>query len=83
MQSVDIKKMIEQGITGCQASVDGDGTHFEAIVISSDFEGKTKLEQHRMVYAALGDNMKDAIHALSIRTYTPSGWEKTRQHGIN
>ena len=82
MQIEDIKKMIEQGLGGSEAKVVGDGTHFEATVICDAFEGKRMLEQHRMVYATLGDSMEGAIHAMSIRTYTPQGWEKAQQNKI-
>ncbi|MBI1195307.1 MAG: BolA/IbaG family iron-sulfur metabolism protein [Gammaproteobacteria bacterium] len=65
--------MIENGLPGSAVQVTGDGTHFEAFVVSEAFTGKSRLQQHRMVYATLGSNMEGAIHALSIRTATPSG----------
>jgi acid stress-induced BolA-like protein IbaG/YrbA len=74
MQADDIKRMIEAGLPGSTAQVSGDGTHFEALVIAEAFGGKTLLEKHRMVYATLGDGMRGAIHALSIRPYTPAEW---------
>lgn len=51
-----------------------DGTHFEAVIVSAEFEGKTMIQQHQLVYAALGDRMRAEIHALSMRTYTPQRW---------
>ncbi|MES2547950.1 MAG: BolA family protein [Pseudomonadota bacterium] len=51
-----------------------DGTHFEAVVVSPAFEGKRMLQQHQLVYAALGDRMRAEIHALSMKTYTPTAW---------
>ncbi len=75
MQAEQIKQMIETGLPGSQAQVFGDdGQHFEAIVVSPAFVGKGMLEQHRLVYGALGDNMRSAIHALSMKTYTPESW---------
>ncbi len=75
MQAEQIKQMIEAGLPGSQAQVFGDdGQHFEAIVVSPAFVGKGMLEQHRLVYGALGDNMRSAIHALSMKTYTPDSW---------
>ena len=68
-----VKHWIEEGVTDSSAEVVGDGRHFEAIVISSEFSGKMMLEQHRMVYTGLGDKM-EVIHALSLRTYTPEQW---------
>ncbi len=52
----------------------GGGDHFKAVVVSRAFEGKTRIQQHQLVYAALGDRMREQIHALVIRTYTPESW---------
>ncbi len=71
MDPENIKNMIEQGLEGSQANVVGDGRHFEAVIVCEAFAGKTMVEQHQMVYRALGDNMDEAIHALSMRTFTP------------
>lgn len=65
-----IKVWIEQGLPNSQATVEGDGHHFDAIVICPDFAGKPMLKQHRMVYEALGDKMQSLIHALSIKTHS-------------
>jgi acid stress-induced BolA-like protein IbaG/YrbA len=51
-----------------------DGTHFEAIIVSPAFVGKNMIQQHQLVYTALGDRMRAEIHALSMRTYTPEKW---------
>lgn len=74
----DIKKLIEQGLPGAQAIIKGDdGSHFEGVVVHPDFEGKNMVQQHRMVYATLGDRMQTGeIHALALRTYTPQEWDK-------
>ncbi len=56
-----------------------DGTHFEAVIVSPEFEGKTMIQQHQLVYAALGDRMRSEIHALSMRTLTPQQWAETQQ----
>lgn len=53
-----------------------DGTHFEAVIVSPEFQGKSMVQQHQVVYAALGDRMKAEIHALSMRTLTPEAWQK-------
>ncbi len=53
-----------------------DGTHFEAVLVSSAFLGKSRVQQHQLVYAALGDRMREEIHALSMQTYTPEQWAK-------
>jgi stress-induced morphogen len=51
-----------------------DGQHFEALVVSQQFTGKNKVQQHQLVYLALGDRMRSEIHALALRTFTPVGW---------
>ncbi len=71
MDTEDIKQMIEQGLPGCEVRVSGDGTHFEAVVVSPAFAGKSLLERHRLVYATLGQRMGGDIHALSIRAFSP------------
>lgn len=75
MDNDTIKRMIEGGLEGSEAHVTGDGTHFEAVVISEAFQGRSLIEKHRLVYSTLGDAMGGAIHALSIRAYTPGEWE--------
>ena len=56
----------------CQwVQVDGDGRHFEAVIVSTAFEGRSRVERHRLVYAALGDRMRERVHALSIKALTP------------
>jgi len=69
----DIQRLIEAGMPGAQVRVTGDdGQHFEAEVVSAEFSGKSLVQQHQLVYRALGDHMRDAvIHALSLRTLTP------------
>ena len=53
-----------------------DGTHFEAVIVSPSFVGKSMVQQHQLVYAALGDRMRAEIHALSMKTLTPEAWQK-------
>ncbi|ADI28685.1 BolA family protein [Methylotenera versatilis] len=53
-----------------------DGTHFESVIVSSAFVGKSMVQQHQLVYTALGDRMRSEIHALSMKTYTPEQWNK-------
>ncbi len=76
MDPEEIKVLIENGLPSSTVAVRGDGTHFEAIVVSSDFEGKSLIEQHQIVYSALGEAMKEQIHAISLKTYTPHQWER-------
>jgi len=55
-----------------------DGTHFEALIVSSAFVGKSMVQQHQLVYGALGDRMRAEIHALSMKTLTPEQWQQKR-----
>ena len=66
-----IKEWIEQNLAESEVEISGDGRHFDAIIVCAAFAGKTRIQQHQMVYAALGDRMKDDIHALSMRTIAP------------
>jgi len=70
----DIKKWIEQNLEDSSVEIDGDGQHFDAVIVCPGFAGKSRIQQHQMVYAALGDRMKTQIHALSMRTMTPEEW---------
>jgi len=72
MESEIIKNKIEQGLPGARVSVTGDGVHFEATIVAADFSGKSMVQRHQLVYAALGDLMQSAIHALSMRTLSPN-----------
>ena len=70
----DIKEWIEQNLSESEVEISGDGRHFDAVIVCAGFAGKTRIQQHQMVYAALGEKMKDEIHALSMRTMTPEDW---------
>ncbi len=78
MHSNEIKRLIETGLPGAQVTVKGDdGVHFEAVVVSDAFTGKSLLQQHRLVYDALGRRMEnEEIHALALKTYTPEVWQQ-------
>ena len=72
-----IQELIETGLPGAQARVQGDdGVHFEATVVSEAFRGKLPLARHRLVYATLGERMGGEIHALALRTLTPEEAER-------
>jgi len=76
MPSADeLKTRIEQALPGADVSVmdtTGGGTHFRAEVVSERFEGLTRIQQHKLIYDVFGDEVGGAIHALSIRTATPT-----------
>ncbi len=70
-----VRSFIEQGLPCEHVTVQGnDGQHFEAVVVSRQFAGKNRVQQHQLVYQALGERMRSEIHALSMRTYTPEVW---------
>ena len=72
MQSDEIAKLIQAGLPSAEVEVrSDDGTHFDAVVVAADFEGKRTLQRHQMVYATLGPRMGREIHALSLKTLTP------------
>jgi acid stress-induced BolA-like protein IbaG/YrbA len=70
----DIQSYIQQGLECEQVRVAGDGHHFEAVVVSAAFRGKSRVQQHQLVYRALGDRMREEVHALSMQTFTPEDW---------
>ncbi|MEN8802345.1 MAG: BolA/IbaG family iron-sulfur metabolism protein [Thiogranum sp.] len=76
MQADELKKLIETEVPGAEVTVQGDGDHFEATVVSAGFEGKSMVQQHQIVYGALGDLMQGEVHALALRTLTPEQWKK-------
>lgn len=71
----NIKQHIETSLSCDLVHVEGeDGYHFQALIVSPEFRGKRTVQQHQMVYRALGDKMKEEIHALSMKTFTPEEW---------
>jgi len=71
-----IKGYIAAGIDCVHLEVEGDGQHFSAVIVSSTFAGKRPIQRHQLVYAALGDRMREEIHALSMKTLTPEEFQK-------
>lgn len=78
LSSDQVRNYITQGLSCEFVEVHGeDGQHFEAVVVSPEFAGKSMVQQHQLVYRALGDRMRQEIHALSLRTFTPEAWAAT------
>ena len=71
-----VKAGIEAGLAGAHVEVAGDGQHFQALVVCDAFAGRSRVQRHQMVYAALGERMREEIHALSMRTLTPEEWKQ-------
>ena len=75
LSAEQLKSYITTGLDCSFIEVRGDdGTHFEATIVSPAFEGKRMVQQHQLVYAALGDRMRAEIHALGMQTFTPTQW---------
>ncbi|MCA9393031.1 MAG: BolA/IbaG family iron-sulfur metabolism protein [Candidatus Omnitrophica bacterium] len=77
-----IKRIIEEHVPDCRAIVldpYNDGEHLQALVISPEFEGKMLVKQHQMVMKPLKEAFATTVHALGLKTFTPSEWEKVRQ----
>ena len=70
-----VKHGIEAGLACERVEVVGDGQHFQALVVSAQFVGRSRVQRHQLVYAALGERMREEIHALSMQTLTPDEWE--------
>ena len=66
-----VKSYIANGLECSHLEVDGDGQHFNALIVSEAFAGKRLIQRHQLVYAALGDRMREEIHALSMKAMTP------------
>jgi acid stress-induced BolA-like protein IbaG/YrbA len=70
----DLQRYIADGLACEHLHVDGDGRHFEALIVSQAFAGKRPIQRHQIVYAVLGERMREEIHALSMTTLTPDEW---------
>jgi len=74
VEASSIEDSIRAGLPCTHVRVHGDGAHFEAVIVSPSFAGLSRVRQHQLVYAALGDRMREEIHALSMKTYSPEEW---------
>ena len=70
-----VKSYIAAGLDCTHLQVEGDGQHFTAVIVSPAFAGKRPIQRHQLVYAALGDRMREEIHALSMKTLTPEEFQ--------
>jgi len=80
MTADQIKDIISAGLACEHITLEGDGRHWYAVIVSAEFEGKRPIQRHQRVYATLGDKMqRDEVHALSMKTFTPAEWAAARQ----
>ena len=70
----DVRGFIAAGLPCDHLEVEGDGRHFFATIVSAEFVGSSRVARQRRVYAALGDRMREQVHALSMKTFTPDEW---------
>ena len=81
MTADELQSIIAAGLACEHLEVTGDGRHWEALVVSPEFEGKRLIQRHQRVYATLGARMHtDEVHALSMRTFTPAEWASAQHH---
>jgi acid stress-induced BolA-like protein IbaG/YrbA len=75
MTAQELQNIIRNGMRCEYLELDGDGRHWYATIVSSEFEGKRPIARHQRVYATLGEKIRtDEVHALSMKTYTPTEW---------
>lgn len=80
MTANDIKDLIRSGLPCEYLTLEGDGRHWYAVIVSPEFEGKRPIQRHQRVYATLGETMqRDEVHALSMKTFTPAEWAAVQQ----
>jgi len=78
MTAAELHAIISAGLACEHLEVTGDGRHWDAVVVSKDFEGRRPIQRHQRVYATLGERMRtDEVHALSIKALTPAEWAST------
>ena len=79
MTAAELHAIISAGLACDHLEVTGDGRHWDALVVSPDFEGKRAIQRHQRVYATLGAKMRtDEVHALSIKALTPAEWAQSQ-----
>ena len=76
--AADVQKFIAAGLHCAHLEVEGDGRHFFATIVAAEFEGRSRVQRHQRVYVALGDRMREQIHALSMKTLTPAEWRASQ-----
>jgi acid stress-induced BolA-like protein IbaG/YrbA len=81
MDAIEVRQLIERGLPGAIVQVEdttGGGDHFEALVVTDKFDGKSLVERHQLVYSALGEAMRERVHALALKTLTPTQYESLK-----
>ena len=81
--AAEVEQFIANGLACEHLDVTGDGQHFFATIVSAKFEGANHVARHQLVYRALGDRMREQIHALSMKTLTPAEWAASPDRAAN
>jgi|SaaInl7_135m_RNA_FD_contig_31_2496577_length_1536_multi_10_in_0_out_0_2 acid stress-induced BolA-like protein IbaG/YrbA len=74
METEILREIIANGIEHEHLTLNGDGRHFDLTIVSAAFNGLGKIQQHQLIYKVLGDLMKEDVHALNMKTFTPEAW---------
>lgn len=83
MTPEQVQALLEAGIEGARATVQGGGDRFEILVVAETFEGLSKVRRQQQVYACINEQIASGnIHAVTIHTYTPAEWDKAQRMGI-
>jgi acid stress-induced BolA-like protein IbaG/YrbA len=81
MQPSEVKALLESRLDGCQFYIQGEGCNFQVVAVGEAFEGLSPVKRQQLVYAALSDEIASgALHAISIKTYTPAQWENAPEN---
>lgn len=81
MQPNDVKALLESRIDGCQFHIQGEGCNFQVIAVGEAFEGLSPVKRQQLIYGALSEEIASgALHAVSIKTYTPAQWERAPEN---
>lgn len=82
MEIAEVRSLIETGLPGCQLSVDGEGCNFSVVVVGEIFEGLTPVQRQQKVLATVREPLSTgALHAISMKVYTPSEWQREQSRG--
>ena len=79
----DVERYISEALPCEHIEVEGDGRHFFATIVSAQFEGKLRVRRHQQVFEALGDRMREQIHALAMKTLAPAEWAQAATQGTH
>jgi len=84
MEPDQVKQLIEASLTGCNVTVTGEGSHFDATVVGEVFAGLSPVKKQQLVYATVNEQITSGeVHALTIKTYTPDEWEKASKLSVS